>query len=148
MKLFKLLQGSILVLALIALVGISQKAHAQYSLHPVTVDVTPQEFQAVYAFGVIPISQVTATHFIGKGPGGGTAPWPPIGPDGPPCPDAEGMTPELAAYMTAMANQYCRPMYTCVQEEDCGWYMYVFQPTSPRCQFAVQYQATLNAFAL
>ena len=52
---FKFLQGVILAFALIALVGISQKAHAQYSLHPVTVDVTPQEFQAVYAFGVIPI---------------------------------------------------------------------------------------------
>jgi hypothetical protein len=146
MKFFKFLQGSLFAFAFIALMGISQEARAQYNLTKVTVSVNPQEFQAAYAYGVIPVKQLSQLQYIGNGPGGGVAPWPPISNE-PPCPDATGMTAALAQYLTNMANQYCHDVYYCVQEKDCGWYLYVFRPTSPNCIFPVQYQAVLQAYS-
>lgn len=146
MKFLKFLKGSIVALAVVAITGFSQEAQAQYAMNPVTVDITPQDFQAAHAMGVIPVRQLNLAQYVSNGPGGGVAPWPPIVNE-PPCPDAEGMTPALAAYLLGIANQRCRPVYYCVQEEDCGWYMYVFMPNDPRCQFAVQYQSVLQAYS-
>jgi hypothetical protein len=144
MKLFKFLQGSLLALAIIALVGISQKAQAQYNLNPVTVSLNQQEFQAAVAFGVVPVAPVTPVHFIGKGVGTGTGTgWPP--PLDPPC--IEQMTPELAQHMRDLANQYCQDMLICVQGSNCAWYLYVFRPTDPRC-WTLVYQSVLKAYAL
>ncbi len=143
MKLFKSLQSGIAALAVIALMCFASQAHAQYK--SVTVSISQQDFKALYSYGVIPVKQITSVQYISNGPGGGVAPWPPV--YDPPCPDAEGMTPELAQEMTDLANQYCHDVYMCVQEEDCGWYMYVFKPTSFRCHFTVAYQSSLQAYA-
>jgi len=147
MKFLKLMQSSLFALALLTFAGFTQKANAQYVLKQVSVSVTLQEFQGLYTFGVIPVIQSSPLFYKGNGTGNGTVPWPPIVHE-PPCPDAVGMTPELAQQMTALANQYCHDVYTCVQEEDCGWYMYVFKPTSPRCTFTAAYQSVLKAYAL
>jgi hypothetical protein len=147
MKLFKFLKGSITALALVALVGFAQKAQAQYTFNPVTVDINPQEFQALYNYGVIPAIELSPASFIANGTGGGVAPWPPITGDFP-CPDAEGMTPALAQQATDAANQWCRDVYICVREKDCNFYLWVFTPTDPNCFTIPIYQASLPAYAL